>query len=257
MRAAVPELSGLVKSHKHPGVFWAHADSGNDAALWAIDAMGRTLGRYAINTKNQDWEDIAADSDGNLYLADTGDNFRMRDDVWILRVREPDKIRPHGKLKVSATQHFRYPNAANGERRHFDAEALFFAAGRLHLLNKDRMSTVSTLYRLPTRFGSDGQVAAELVSHVDLRVSKTQGSAPVTAADVSRDGTRVALTTNKHLYVFRFDGTTLREQLYLSRLPKKEGIEALAFDGVHLLAGREDGSLVALLLPLHAQPGQK
>ena len=33
------ELSGIVASRKHPGVFWAHNDSGNPLELFAIDAL--------------------------------------------------------------------------------------------------------------------------------------------------------------------------------------------------------------------------
>ncbi len=252
MRAAVPELSGLVKSRKHPGVFWAHPDSGNAAELWAIDAMGRTLGRYRLNAKNDDWEDIAADAAGNLYIGDIGDNFGMRSERAVLRVREPDPIRAQGSLKVDAIQHFRYPNTSDGKRRKLDAEALIFADGRLHVLSKQRVSTVTSQYRFPIAF-TKHTAALEHVADIELKTKKSQVSAPVTAADVSRDGTRVALTTHQHLYVFTFGGT-IRERLYVNRLPKKGGIEALAFDGARLLAGREDGTLVPLLIPLAVQP---
>ncbi len=115
------------------------------------------------------------------------------------------------------------------------------------------MSTVSTLYRLPAVFNSQ-LITIERVADVDLRAQRSQGSAPVTAADISRDARRVAITTNKHLYVYRFNGRELLHRLHLSRLPKGDGIEALAFDGPRLLAGRENGYLVPLLLPSVARP---
>lgn len=254
MRAAVPELSGLVKSRSLPSVFWAHGDSGNAAELYAIDGQGHTLGRYEIDARNDDWEDIAIDNAGHLYLGDIGDNFGMREELRVLVIDEPKKITKGGTLEVGITQRFRYPDVAEGTPKRLDAESLFFAAGRLYLLSKERFSTRGALFRFPEQLRSDKQITLERVDSVELRVKPTQGGAPATAADVSRDESRVAITAYKHFYVFRFDGHTLRERLFVERLPKKEGFEALAFDGDHLLAARENGELRILPLPRHARP---
>ena len=40
--------------------------------------------------KVHDWEDIAIDHDGNLYVSDTGDNDHSRKHAEIHRLREPD-----------------------------------------------------------------------------------------------------------------------------------------------------------------------
>jgi len=254
MRAAVPELSGLVKSRTLPGVFWAHGDSGNAAELVAIDKTGRTLGRYDVNARNYDWEDIAADDAGHLYLGDIGDNFGLRDDVRILVLDEPEKISKRGTLRVRVTQRFRYPEIVPGTPKRLDAEALFFAAGHLYLMSKERFSTRSALFRFPAQLTSEKKVTLDRIDSIELRAKPTQGGAPVTAADVSRDESRVAVTVTKHFYVFRFDGHTLRERLLMERLPKAEGFEAVAFDGEHLLAARESGQLLSLPLPREARP---
>lgn len=256
MRAAVPELSGMVKSRRHEGVFWAHGDSGNAPELWAIDATGRTRGRFEVKAQNHDWEDIAIDDAGNLYIGDIGDNFKLRDDLTILRVREPATLSDHGVMQVAATQPFRYPNTTRGKPQQGDSEAIFFASGRLYLLSKARFSTESTLYRFPSLFTGKTTIL-ERVGTFDLRAMKDQGAAPVTAADVSADATRLAIMTYRHVYVFRFDGATLRERLFLSRLPDERGYEALAFDRDHLLLGREGGDLRVLPLPRIAQPERR
>src|SRR3954464_12793012 len=71
---AIREASGIVASRRHPGVFWVHNDSGNPNFLFAVRRDGTLIREYAINVPNVDWEDIALDDDGHLYLGDIGNN---------------------------------------------------------------------------------------------------------------------------------------------------------------------------------------
>src|SRR3954468_6307892 len=71
---AIREASGIVASRRHPGVFWVHNDSQNPAALFAVRRDGSLVGEFTLGVPNVDWEDIAADDQGHLYLADTGNN---------------------------------------------------------------------------------------------------------------------------------------------------------------------------------------
>jgi hypothetical protein len=41
--AVLPELSGMAASRRHPGVLWAHNDSGNDAEVFAVRETGEVL----------------------------------------------------------------------------------------------------------------------------------------------------------------------------------------------------------------------
>src|SRR5690606_10690255 len=93
--ADVAESSGLAASRSHPGVFWTHNDSGDEAFVFAIDSAGRLLGRVRVTgAENHDWEDIALapcgdDAGDCLYIADTGNNLGSREEVAIYRVPEP------------------------------------------------------------------------------------------------------------------------------------------------------------------------
>ena len=87
---AIRERSGLVASRRHPGVFWTLSDGGNPAALYAITREGDLIREYPVAAKNVDWEDLAIDDDGRLYIADVGNNQRDRKEVQVLRVDEPD-----------------------------------------------------------------------------------------------------------------------------------------------------------------------
>ncbi len=70
----IRETSGIVKSRKHADVFWILSDSGNPPAIHAIRRDGRVLASYRVAAPNVDWEDIATDDAGHLYLGEIGNN---------------------------------------------------------------------------------------------------------------------------------------------------------------------------------------
>src|SRR6516165_11844808 len=69
---AVPEASGIVKSRRYPGIFWVHNDSGNPPLLFAIRGDGCIVRQFRVAVPNIDWEDIAIDDQGHLYVGDIG-----------------------------------------------------------------------------------------------------------------------------------------------------------------------------------------
>jgi hypothetical protein len=110
------EVSGLAASAAHPGIFWAHNDSGDSARLFAVRATGEVVGEYAIDgAAAVDWEDIGvgpcADGGGScVVIADVGDNPSTRASVDLYRVREPDVLESSGNLQ-STRFRVRYPMA--------------------------------------------------------------------------------------------------------------------------------------------------
>src|SRR5689334_11793515 len=86
---AINESSGLVASHTSPGAYWTHNDSGDGPFIYAIDTRGESLGTFRVTgATNRDWEDIASGPGPQpnrwyLYIGDTGDNDRVRDEVVV------------------------------------------------------------------------------------------------------------------------------------------------------------------------------
>src|SRR3712207_6066840 len=101
------EASGLIASRAHPGILWTHNDGG-DGVLFAIRADGSTVGTINVDAKFRDFEDIAADASGNLYLADSGNNDANRKFMEIHRIAEPDPTKG-GKVKPTATWRLTFP----------------------------------------------------------------------------------------------------------------------------------------------------
>ena len=160
----IPEASGIVKSRRFADTFWVHNDSGNPPELFAIRSDGRIIRQFRLAIPNVDWEDIAIDDEGHLYLGDIGNNTRALPVRAIYRIDEPDpRSSLHKPLAASSVTFYAFPD---GKR--FDAESLWRDGRDLMLLTKvlDRhepelfaisLDSPSTLFR-PTRPRSLGRL---------------------------------------------------------------------------------------------------
>ena len=90
----IQEASGIVASRRHPGIFWVHNDSGNPPALFAVRRDGSLVREYKVSAPNVDWEDIAIDDAGHLFLGDIGNNGLLLPLRMIYRLDEPDPAQP-------------------------------------------------------------------------------------------------------------------------------------------------------------------
>jgi hypothetical protein len=121
----LPEASGIIKSRRHPGIFWTHNDSGNSPTLFAIRRDGTIVRAFRLSVPNVDWEDIATDDQGHLYLGDIGNNGGVLAVRGIYRIDEPDPTRPAAEPpSVRASTFYRF---SGGDR--FDAEGLVYDPG--------------------------------------------------------------------------------------------------------------------------------
>jgi hypothetical protein len=179
------EASGLVASRAHPGTYWTHND-GDDGVLYAIAADGSPVGQVKVDAKFKDLEDIAADAEGNLFLADVGNNDRDRKHVTVYRVREPDP-RADAKIRPTASWKLTFPD------KPFNCESLVVAGDRGYVISKVESGQRAGVYRFSLAATRKAQT---LVRLYDLPITE-----PVTAADLSPDGRSLAVLTRGALYV--------------------------------------------------------
>ena len=254
------ECSGLVASRRHPGVFWSLSDSGNTSHIFALDAAGRILRAVRVEgARNVDWEDIAVDDAGFLYIADSGNNRSRRRDLGIYRVAEPDPARGAEAVPVAAHLKFRYPDQhgyPEAGALNFDAEALFWARGRLYILTKHRSDTRTTLYRFPDTSGRE-EVALEPLHTFDVGEGDLPFGGMVTAASVTPDGHTLAVLTYHAVLLFErpedSDDYLARPLKRIELDPKKvQQCEGLAWDATALLVSNEQGEIHRLAAPLDA-----
>ncbi|MEB3237853.1 MAG: hypothetical protein VKO64_09540 [Candidatus Sericytochromatia bacterium] len=165
---AQDEVSGIAASRRYPGVFWAIRDSGTGArevllAFRLVDGRaqpwpdGRKVREVRVlGVRNRDWEELAFDEDGHLWIADSGNNRHDRTDLALLRVLEPDPWRDDA-TRVEQRVPLRYPDAPRAGGT-FNAEALFFHDGHGWLITKD---AAHGLYRFPVRQDEKGTLLLE------------------------------------------------------------------------------------------------
>ncbi|WP_240099602.1 hypothetical protein [Thermomonas flagellata] len=205
------EISGLAASRRHPGVLWAHNDSGNPARLYAISTRGRVLARLDLaGIANVDWEDLAAFAlDGRDYLlvADTGDNGGLRHGIALHAVEEPARLRS-GTLRPAWTLRARWPDGP----RDVEAVAVDAAAGQVLLISKKRQPP--ELFVLPLR-AAEGQILEPRrigrlagVPQADAALRRRDPAlarlyAQVTAADLAPDGRTLAVLTYANVLFYR------------------------------------------------------
>ncbi len=182
--AGLDELSGLVASRRTPGLLWAIEDSGAEPRLSAVRENGTVAGHWSVSgAENVDWEDIAAGPgpDGPvLYAADTGDNNERRDDVVLYRVPEPVTATGGGTTGPAQRLTLTYPDGAH------DAEAVVVDPRRGTLLIFTKSLLGASVYALSDPpFGRATSAKLRRVGNGPLAMA--------TAADVSADGTTVAV----------------------------------------------------------------
>lgn len=226
----IKECSGVVASRKYPGIFWVHNDSGHQAVLYAIRQNGELVAEVPVaGATNIDWEDIATDDQGFLYIADSGNNFSMFPIRSIYKVVEPDPLAASVQ-PAQVVQRFKY--AYEGQR--FDAEGLFVHQGTLFIISKPRGST-GAIYRLQP--GSGGKLRPVQIATLPL--------AGVTAADLSPDGKTLIVATHHSITLLELtsDGVPRDTAAGITtRFPAGE-VEGCCFDGADAVLTSETGEI--------------
>ncbi|MFQ5746162.1 MAG: hypothetical protein ACE5HF_02955 [Gemmatimonadota bacterium] len=259
--AVLVEASGIVRDPRSPDLFWLHNDSGNELAVYGVDAGGALRATVHLRgATNVDAEDIALGHCAYgpcLYVADIGDNLAVRPEVFLYRVPLPPlpaglapdgSVEGHGAagavedtVDVERIIRLRY---AGGPR---DAESLVSdpAGEDLLIVTKGRDGVVA-LYRIPfPELESEDVIIPARVGRLPVP-SGSNSSQFVTAADLSPDGRTFAVRSYTTLFLFAwssaasFDTTAVPRTASLLPALEAQG-EGLTFsdDGRSILLASE------------------
>lgn len=232
MDKQIKESSGLARATD--STFYTNPDSGLPAELYEFNLKGELLQTIALPIPNQDWEDLAQDQSGNLYIGDFGNNGNQRRDLKVYRLHKKN-------MQVTDTLHFRFADQSEfpppRKDKHYDLEAFFYHRDSLYLFTKSWAARpVTQLYKLPV---AGNRQALPPVARLQLK-------SPVTAADISPDTTAYALLGYGRLYLFEPENGTINLQgkRYCLPLGRTGQAEAVLFmEPGQLLITNEKGKI--------------
>ncbi len=216
--ADLVELSGLVASRAHPGVLYAHNDSGDTARFFAMDTEAQALGRFELaGASANDWEDMTlgpCPSGTCVFLGDIGDNRKVRNDYAIYRVPEPtvEVGKPVGTVKVTFE---RFPFAYPGGEK-FNAETLFAhpVTGELYIVNKQSAGELSLVFKFPMPM--DSTTTATLIKVAELPVPGPQDQS-ITGGALHPQGNALLLRMYNRLVELKLPAGAPFEQIFSAK----------------------------------------
>jgi hypothetical protein len=203
MPSQLGESSGIYVASAN--AIWSHGDSGNPNEIYLFDTTGALKRTVVIrNAVNIDWEEMAADAQGNLYVGDFGNNNNARQDLSIYKIMQfntllKDTVYDAGKIQFSYPDQTLFPPAISNYV--FDCEAMMAFEDSIFLATKDYhakpYSGLTRIYRIPNAVGSH---IATFVAQVNTDNSDKQlGS--ITGMAISSDRKKVVLTSHRRLYL--------------------------------------------------------
>ncbi len=248
----ITESSGIAASKCQPNVFWTHNDSGDGAFIFAFDSGGKHLGTYKVaGAKNTDWEDLdelkTADGRCILYIAETGNNARIREEMRIYKVAEPqisaadNSSNRKNPVETEAAQtiKFTYPDS-----RH-DAETLMVQpqTGDVYILSKE-LTGAAGIYKLAAK--TDVSTVAELEKIGEFSAPAIPNGL-VTGGSIAPDGKRLIICDYVNAYELKLpDGAKNFDEIWTQKpqiieLGDRDLGEAVAYsaDGKSIYATSE------------------
>lgn len=197
--SSLKEVSGMETTQD--GNLWVIEDSGNKDHIYKVNHKAEVLYSMKIDhAKNVDWEELTTDSRGNLYIGDFGNNANERKDLVIYKVDSLQLTKKEPNAKKIA---FAYPEQKDfppqKDSLYFDTEGMIHWQDQLYIFTKNRTRPYSgktLVYRVPDK---EGSYVAEFLGALFLCADQTQCS--VTGADISPDGTTIALLSYGKLFL--------------------------------------------------------
>ncbi|MBN2668364.1 MAG: hypothetical protein JXR60_03960 [Bacteroidales bacterium] len=228
------ESSGLAVGLNN--TVWTHNDSGGEAILYQLDSMARVIRKVKIlNATNSDWEDLANDFEGHLYIADIGNNGNKKPNFIIYKIAHPDSIKEDSITAEIIS--FRYENQYSypptPDKMNFDAEAMIAYHDSLFIFTKNRTHPYSKktyIYALANEAGEQTAILYDslYLAHTHRYRSWVTGA----ARDPMND--RIVLLSHKKIWWlsdFRKSKSRIAEKGKIKGIySQKEGI-ALTNDG--------------------------
>ena len=166
-------------------LYWVIEDAGNDNNLFALNSKGNIEKTITItNAKNKDWEDLATDSEGNIYIGDFGNNNHKRKEFVIYKVLNTNLSQEKTEAEIIT---FKLPKNAKSQ----DFESFFLWNNYFYVFSKNERHT--DVFKIKNKTG--GHVA-ELITTNKFKGKNNK----ITSADISKDGKTIILLNHDKVW---------------------------------------------------------
>ncbi len=213
-------------------LLWIIEDSGNANNLYALDAKAQLTKTIEItNAKNEDWEDLTSDREGNIYIGDFGNNNKKRADFTIYKINKPSESEDSAKAEIID---FKLPK----DMKSLDFESFFLFKNRFYIFSKDDKKGV--MISVENKIGEQ-EAKLETKFNLDGKDDK------ITSAAISADGKTVLLLNHDKLWKLTnfktddFFGGNI-ESIDFEHTSQKEGIVFITETEV-FITDENDGSV--------------
>jgi hypothetical protein len=234
--SALSESSGLAIAG--PNKLWSHNDAGNTNQLFCFDTAGILQRNLLIaNASNVDWEDLAVDDQGSIYINDAGNNLNNRQDLKIYRIPNPETIA--GDVTNAEVISFmfedQYAFPPPAPERNFDIEAMVWKNDSLYLFTKNRSNPQSGLCKMYSLPAAPGFYVAKVRGSVFL--GATNQETRVTSADLHpHTGELLLLTSTKIVSFTNYPGNDfftgeMKEHYFANEMGKLKPLPGLTIHG--------------------------
>jgi len=198
------EVSGIEKNSQSD-LIWMVNDSGNEPVLVGYNPKTNNLDKAITieNVKNEDWEDLAGDENGNIFIGDFGNNGSDRKNMAIYTIKDAANI--SGNKTTATITNFtledqkKFPPKKHD--RNFDIESLIYKDGYFYLFSRNRSTNqfdgTVKLYKLPAK---EGSAEAILISDT-FKACDDRRICQITSADIDPKTGNIALLTSQHIYI--------------------------------------------------------
>lgn len=241
------EVSGIALS-KDKKTIWAIEDQGNKNVVYGLDAQGKQIADVIVdNAENNDWEDIIADSQGNIYLGDFGNNDNNRQNLAILKLDLKDASQKN--TNVIQTTRFHYEGQTEFPPKKsnwlYDCEAFVEMNGNFYLFTKNRSKGFDgtfLVFQVPSK---EGDFEAKLIGK--LKLNGKYSDAAITSAAINSTKDKIVLLSHKNIHVLSgfsandFNAAKI-QKISLNHNSQKEAIVFLD-DKTLLIADEKDKSI--------------
>lgn len=198
---SLKEISGMV--NYNDSTIWAIEDNGNKDEIYQVNFKGKILNTLKVkNGDNDDWEDLATDKQGNVYIADIGNNHNNRKNLVIYKIPNPT-TEPGHKIDAERIE-FHYPEQKefppSKDGLFYDAEALFHNGKKLYIITKNRSKPFTGeayIYTLPDAKGVyEATLVSKFTPCTDWKLCQ------ITSIDIAPKGDKIVALSYGKLFVF-------------------------------------------------------